>query len=312
MMRRVALLVIAAVVILAACGGSEDSAVVGPTTSGSEPALIATAAPAAETAPTSVPASQSDQPQEDLSAVPFPPPQNLTVYEDREPLVLGSPPSIFDLYDDIAPIEDFGVYEGGQGQVLMTEAFVKEGLTYGYVTWTVDGVTQSTSSLASNELATCAADVLAASMDRFDAELVARGVIESDEDAMLGELLEVYIECGGTDELLTSFRDDIRLDRQPLFDIACVEATVTTEEHLRIVSNSSEEFSEEFLDGFVDLVGPCFNWSVIPFALENASLLCLEPRKVDGLRSILANDFPGFTAILESCLTPEELTQIPN
>lgn len=255
-----------------------------------------------------MPARQSDPPEEDLTGVPFPPPQNRVVWDLDGPQLLGSPPSIFDLYDDIAGVDDFVVYEDERGQVLMTEAFVKEGLTYGYVTWTVDGATHSTSSPASNELAMCVADVLAVSMDRFDAELVARGVIESDEEGPQGELFDLYVECGGTQELLTSFIDDMRLNRTTLLDVTCVEVTVATEEHLRIVSNSREES----LDDFVDLVGPCFNWSVIPFALEATSSLCLESRTVDGLRSIITDDSPGFAAILESCLTPEELAQIPN
>ena len=300
--------------VCAACGSAGETALppeptaVAPATAPASPNPIA---PTAVVAPTPVAVSQSEEPDEE-SPVPFPPPQNLQEYDQPDTLVLGTPPTIFDLYDDAIPVDDFVVYEeNGPRSVSMTDAYRKEGRTYGYVTWTdADGTTQSTSSPASHELATCAAEQLARSMDRYEAEVVARGVISEDNADARKELIDLYIDCDGTEELLTSFRDDLALTGglSP-FDIACVDEAVTTEDHLRIVSNATDGFSN---DEFLELVGPCFNWSVVGFPLAQSSLECLQPLKIDGLRSVIQGDFAGFTALLEPCLTPDELTQLPD
>jgi len=248
---------------------------------------------------------------EGSGTVPLPPAENLV--EDDEPaaesLQLDVGPGLADLYD-LGDVDDFVVFDDNDRQVAMTEAFTKQGRTYGSVTWTIDGQTQSTTSRASQELAECAADRLAGDLNRFEAELMARGVFLSDAtDEQNTQLFDTYIECGGFDELLTSYTDDIYLQRAP-FDRACIEAAITTPDQLQIAA-----FTATFeTEGLTDLVGPCFRVTDI---LSNQGVLltqeadvCLTDRSVAFFRAFGSEDENTFIELLSECLSADELATL--
>ena len=300
------------VAMLTACSSSDGAA----SDSGEAVASTPTALPA-PTTPVATPTPPPSVVPVPVSTVevPMPPEENQVPFSSPQDLVGDDPrrqplqrPSV---QPDFEPVDDVLVFDDGVRRITLIEAYLQNGLTFGAVQWEEGGVLRSQSSLVSEQLAQCAVDIYAQTQDAHTAELSARGVFADEADAPLGlaeEAFDIYVACGGTDELLMSFHLENARSINRIFEPSCMEATITNEDHLRLMLGIGRaQSSSEIPDAAIVLLGPCFDWSSIGLPISEASLACLEQRPTDGVRMVFADNPADTPAVFSDCLTDAEL-----